>query len=61
MFRNLTGWHLIVVLVVILLLFGAQRLPGLARSVGESLRIFKKEIKDVTEENADRLPSDKPE
>ncbi len=58
MFRNgLQGWHIIVLLVVILLLFGAQRLPGLARSVGESLRIFKKEIKDVADDGTPKDPA----
>lgn len=45
------GWHIIVLLVVILLLFGARRLPDLARSVGESLRIFKREVKDLTDDD----------
>jgi sec-independent protein translocase protein TatA len=42
---NLTGWHLIVVLVVILLLFGATRLPALSKSLGQSIKIFRKEVK----------------
>ncbi|QAY71022.1 Sec-independent protein translocase subunit TatA [Xylanimonas protaetiae] len=47
---GLQPWHIILVLVVIFLLFGANRLPGLAKSVGESLKIFKKEIKDLTDD-----------
>jgi len=46
----LKPWHIGVLLVVILLLFGARRLPDLAKSVGESLRIFKREVKDLTED-----------
>jgi len=38
--------HLIIILVIILLLFGAPKLPGLARSLGQSMTIFRKEIKD---------------
>ncbi|TFD51574.1 twin-arginine translocase TatA/TatE family subunit [Cryobacterium frigoriphilum] len=45
MLNNLTGWHFLVILVVVLLLFGAPKLPGLARSLGQSLKIFKSEIK----------------
>lgn len=45
MLNNLTGWHFLVILVVILLLFGAPKLPGLARSLGQSMKIFKNEIK----------------
>lgn len=52
MFGNLQGWHLIVVLVVILLLFGAPKLPGLAKSLGQSMRIFRGEVKQMKEENA---------
>jgi sec-independent protein translocase protein TatA len=45
MLGNLTGWHFLIILVVILLLFGAPKLPGLARSLGQSMKIFKSEIK----------------
>ena len=38
--------HLIIILVIVLLLFGAPKLPGLARSVGQSMKIFRNEIKD---------------
>jgi len=36
--------HLIIILVIILLLFGAPKLPGLARSIGQSMKIFRNEI-----------------
>lgn len=39
-------WQLLILLLIIILLFGARRLPELARSVGESLKIFKSSIKD---------------
>lgn len=42
---GLQGWHLLIVIAVILLLFGASRLPNLARSVGQSMKIFRNEIK----------------
>ena len=41
MFNGLTGWHLVIILVIVLLLFGAPKLPALARSLGQSMRIFK--------------------
>lgn len=47
--QNLTGWHAIIVLVVILLLFGSTKLPALAKSVGQSMNIFKTEIRDAKE------------
>jgi sec-independent protein translocase protein TatA len=42
---NLGGWTGLIVLVVILLLFGAPKLPGLAKSLGQSLKIFKSEVR----------------
>jgi sec-independent protein translocase protein TatA len=48
MLNNLTGWHFLIILVVVLLLFGAPKLPGLARSLGQSMKIFKNEIKSDT-------------
>lgn len=45
-FGNAFGWpHLIVILVIVLLLFGAPKLPALAKSIAQSLKIFKNEIK----------------
>ena len=47
MFGNaFTGWHALILLVVIVLLFGATKLPALAKSVGQSMKIFKNEIKN---------------
>ena len=45
-------WHWAVLIVIVLLLFGAKRLPDLAKSVGQSLKIFKKEIKELQEDDA---------
>lgn len=45
MLNNLTGWHFLIILVVILLLFGAPKLPALARSLGQSMKILKNEVK----------------
>lgn len=46
-----TATHLIILIVVVLLLFGANRLPGLAKSLGQSLKIFKKEVSELTEDS----------
>lgn len=45
MFQGLTGWHAVIILAVIVLLFGATKLPALAKSVGQSMKIFKNEMK----------------
>lgn len=46
-------WHIVVLVIVIVLLFGAKRLPDLAKSVGQSLKIFKNEVKDLTADDKD--------
>ena len=42
--------HLLLVLLVFIVLFGAKRLPDSARSLGQSLRIFKSEMKNDGDE-----------
>ncbi len=45
-FRNaVQPWHLLVVLVVCLLVFGSKKLPDMARSLGRSMRILKSEAR----------------
>jgi len=43
-------WHLIIVAVVLLVLFGGRKLPELGKGLGEGLRGFKDGMKGVTEE-----------
>jgi sec-independent protein translocase protein TatA len=45
MWQGFTGWHALIILVVILLLFGAPKLPALARSLGQSMKILKSEVR----------------
>lgn len=47
-----SGWELVLVLLVILLLFGAKRLPDSARSLGRSMRIFKAETRGLRDDDA---------
>jgi sec-independent protein translocase protein TatA len=49
----LKPWHIIVFVVVLVLLFGAKRLPDAARSLGRSLRIIKAETKGLIDDNND--------
>ena len=60
MFNGLTGWHALIILVVILLLFGAPKLPALARSLGQSLKILKSEPAGDTTTSADGDATPKP-
>ena len=51
--KNIGGPELLIILVVVLLLFGASKLPGLARSLGASAKEFKKGIEDGVPEEED--------
>ncbi len=52
MFRNaVQPWHLLLVLVVCLLVFGSKKLPDMARSLGRSMRILKSEARALRSED----------
>ncbi len=57
--KNLGGPELLIILVVVLLLFGASKLPGLARSIGASTKEFKKGVEEGVSD--DDVPSDSKE
>ncbi len=50
-------WHIIILLVVFVVLFGARKLPDSARSLGQAMRIFKAETKGIRhdDDNKDAL------
>lgn len=50
----------VIILVVVLLLFGATRLPALAKSLGQSAKVFRKEIKSDETDEAPKAESDQP-
>jgi sec-independent protein translocase protein TatA len=51
-------WHLLIVAAVFVLLFGANKLPQMARSVGQSMRIFKAETRALSgETDSGQLPA----
>ena len=60
MLGNLNGIHLLVLVLVILLLFGAPKLPALARSMGQSMRIFRKEVQTLNAEKSAEVPGGSP-
>ncbi|MCD7441948.1 Sec-independent protein translocase subunit TatA [Streptomyces lincolnensis] len=53
MFGRLGAPEIILILVVIILLFGAKKLPDMARSLGKSARILKSEAKAMKSEGQD--------
>lgn len=59
----LGGWEWLIVILAVLLLFGAKRIPELAKGMGTGIREFKKAAREVTDEiqsAGEELP-DKPE
>jgi sec-independent protein translocase protein TatA len=50
MFGNLGAGEIILIVLVILLLFGAKKIPELARGIGKGMSEFKKGLKDVETE-----------
>jgi sec-independent protein translocase protein TatA len=48
---GLKGWEWLIILAIVLLLWGAPKLPGLAKSMGESIRLFRKEVKTTDSKN----------
>ncbi len=56
---NIGTWQLVIVLAIVLVLFGAKRLPEAARGLGRSLKIFKTETQGLV--NGDEKSADSPE
>lgn len=54
------GWEWLIIIGVLLLLFGAKRLPDMARSVGQSARVFKGEMKGLKNDGKDDSKDDEP-
>ncbi len=50
MFNNLGMPELLIIVFVILLLFGAKKLPELAQGLGKGIREFKKAMKETTDD-----------
>jgi sec-independent protein translocase protein TatA len=61
MINGLQPWHVIILVVVIVVLFGAKKLPDAARSLGKSMRIFKSEMRELQSEGkSDEPPKPNP-
>ena len=44
------GWEIVLILAVVLILFGAKKLPELAKGLGQGIKEFKKATREVTDE-----------
>ena len=49
--NGLEPWHLVIVVLVLVLVFGSKRLPDTAKSLGQSLRILKAELKESQQDD----------
>ncbi len=49
MFALLQGWEILVLVLLVLLLFGARKLPELARGLGQGIKEFKKSTKEESD------------
>lgn len=47
----LGGWEIVLILAVVLVLFGARKLPELAKGLGQGIREFKKASRDVIDKS----------
>jgi sec-independent protein translocase protein TatA len=50
-------WKILIIAVVIIVLFGSKKLPHAARSLGQSMRILKKEVQGLHEDEPESKPS----
>jgi sec-independent protein translocase protein TatA len=55
----LAPWHIIILVIVLVLLFGARRLPGAAQSLGQSMHIFRKSVQGLNPD--DQTPPNWPQ
>ncbi len=53
---NFSGWEIIIIILLLLLVFGAAKLPQIASSVGQSMKVFKKEVHELREDDPDNKP-----
>lgn len=52
MFREISAWHLALILIAFVVLFGYKKLPDATRSLGRSMRIFKSEVKGLHDDDS---------
>jgi len=57
----LEPWHIVLVVLVFMVLFGSKRLPDSARALGKSLRIFKAEMHALNDGEPDKGPGSAPQ
>ncbi|MEJ5867897.1 Sec-independent protein translocase subunit TatA [Pseudokineococcus sp. 5B2Z-1] len=61
MLRDISLWQVLILVGIIVILFGAKRLPDVTRSVGKSLRILKTEVKSLRDDDEAKPAAAEPE
>ena len=57
MFRDISAWHLALILLAFVVLFGYKKLPDATRSLGRSMRILKSEVKGLHDDEPKQVGS----
>ncbi len=60
MVRNFSGWELLIVLAIVLLLFGVGRISKIAKELGSGIRAFREGLKGEQENNPEKDQTDAP-
>jgi len=58
--QNLSSWEIVLIFLVVLLFFGAKRLPELFRSFGKSMKEFKKATTEIEEDIRTAMDEEEP-
>ena len=58
---GLSGWEVVLIVLVVLLLFGGKKIPELMKGLGKGVRSFKEGMNEVTDEINKPLEDDKKE
>ncbi|MDP4610969.1 MAG: twin-arginine translocase TatA/TatE family subunit [Opitutales bacterium] len=58
--QNLSSWEIVLIFMVVLLFFGAKRLPELFRSLGKSVKEFKSATSGIEEDIRNAMEADEP-
>ena len=60
MFGDLSLSHILILLLVLVLVFGAKRIPEIGSSLGQGIREFKRSLKDIGEDRSERRTLEPP-
>ena len=50
MFGNIGGWEILIILLLVIIFFGAKKIPDLAQGLGKGIKEFRKAAKDIQED-----------